>query len=113
MEEGSGFFWKYCKRVSENTVIRLRSGDIITGLRTLWNKQEDFLIYSDDSIAGNECRMAPKRETAVLRVYNCREKYGIQICRKVCYNKTHSRFRKTVNGTENIRMSVSVYFTFN
>lgn len=40
-------------------------------------------------------------------------KYGIQICRKVCYNKTHSRFRKTVNGTENIRMSVSVYFTFN
>ena len=67
MEEGSGFFWKYCKRVSENTVIRLRSGDIITGLRTLWNKQEDFLIYSDDSIAGNECRMAPKRETAVLR----------------------------------------------
>ena len=74
MEEGSGFFWKYCKRVSDNTVIRLRSGDIITGLRTLWNKQEDFLIYSDDPIAGNECRMAPKRETAVLRVYNCREK---------------------------------------
>ena len=32
MEEGSGFFWKYCKRVSENTVIRLRSGDIITGI---------------------------------------------------------------------------------
>ena len=31
MEEGSGFFWKYCKRVSENTVIILRSGDIITG----------------------------------------------------------------------------------
>ena len=51
MEEGSGFFWKYYKRVSENTVIRLRSGDIITELRTLWNKQEDFLIYSDDSIA--------------------------------------------------------------
>ena len=61
MEEGSGFFWKYCKRVSENTVIRLRSGDIITGLRTLWNKQEDFLIYSDDSIAGNECRMGAKK----------------------------------------------------
>ena len=60
MEEGSGFFWKYYKRVSENTVIRLRSGDIITGLRTLWNKQEDFLIYSDDSIAGNECHMEYK-----------------------------------------------------
>lgn len=74
MEEGSGFFWKYCKRVSENTVIRLRSGDIITELRTLWNKQEDFPIYLGDSIAGNKCRMAPKRETAVLSVYNCREK---------------------------------------
>ena len=72
MEEGSGFFWKYCKRVSENTVIRLRSGDIITGLRTLWNKQEDFLIYSDDSIAGNECRMAPKGNG--FEVYNCRQK---------------------------------------
>lgn len=73
MEEGSGFFWKYYKRVSENTVIRLRSGDIITGLRTLWNKQKDFTIYAGDFI-GNEYRMAPKRETAVLRVYNCREK---------------------------------------